>query len=466
MSMRRLLALTVTAALGFGGFVVTTISTTAPAHASTAAGGLISSAETLARAQYWANDPNITYLNAGESTWIAGPTGGERYRRDCSGLVSMAWHLPQAYYDTSVFEGWIGTDKVTRLGGPDELKPGDAILRVNFRGLSDHMELFSHWKNAADHGEGAYFYSFNSTGYTVRNPYAYNTENKLGFRTLDDIANNFEHEIRYKNVVDDVPSGTLVDMNTDGKNDVVARDVNGDLWVYPGTGNGGFGTRYKIGTGFNIMSAIAVGDFNADAYPDLAATVKSNGELRIFRHTGDPNTPYTGSGILSGSGWQPMTSFSAANINRDAYQDLVARDGSGNLWVYPSDGHWGFGNRYRIGTGFNFHDSFNFADFNGDAQPDMLVRDTRNGDLRLFTHTLNPNVPYVGSGTVIGTGFTIMDAILAGDFTGDFKPDVLSRLSGNGDLKMYAHTGNAGSPLPNSSGQVIGTGWSIMNDID
>ncbi|WP_344188433.1 hypothetical protein [Acrocarpospora corrugata] len=85
----------------------------------------------------------------------------------------MVWHLPQGYYDTSIYESWITNhdSRLTRLGSFNDLRPGDAILRQNFRGLSDHTELFAFWKNPSNHADGAYFYSFNSTGETVRNPY-------------------------------------------------------------------------------------------------------------------------------------------------------------------------------------------------------------------------------------------------------------------------------------------------------
>ncbi|MEW9529869.1 hypothetical protein, partial [Microbispora sp. NPDC049125] len=192
----RALTMMVTAILGLTGAVVTAVTIAAPAHAASTAGGQIAPSEVLSRAQYWV-DKGYTYLNSSDtSTWRTGPTGTERYRRDCSGLISMVWHLPEGYYDTSVYESWLG-GRLTRLGSFNDLRPGDAILRVNFKGLSDHTELFAFWASDADHSKGAYFYSFNSTGYTVRNPYKNNTENKLGFRSLSDITTNFEHAIHY-----------------------------------------------------------------------------------------------------------------------------------------------------------------------------------------------------------------------------------------------------------------------------
>src|SRR5690349_12986267 len=59
------------------------------AHASIT-DGPIGRSEILARAQYWV-DAGIAYDMYGD--WFRDPEGDKNYRRDCSGLVSMAWHL-------------------------------------------------------------------------------------------------------------------------------------------------------------------------------------------------------------------------------------------------------------------------------------------------------------------------------------------------------------------------------------
>src|ERR1041384_4438800 len=59
------------------------------ASASTV-GGTIARSEIIARAQNWVNR-GLTYDMDG--AWATDLEGGHTYRRDCSGLVSMAWHL-------------------------------------------------------------------------------------------------------------------------------------------------------------------------------------------------------------------------------------------------------------------------------------------------------------------------------------------------------------------------------------
>jgi YD repeat-containing protein len=57
----------------------------------------------------------------------------------------------------------------------------------------------------------------------------------------------------------DNPAVTAGDLNNDGRNDIIARDPAGDLWLYPhtgGTGTNTLGTRIKIGVGWNGMNGI------------------------------------------------------------------------------------------------------------------------------------------------------------------------------------------------------------------
>ena len=60
-----------------------------------------------------------------------------------------------------------------------------------------------------------------------------------------------------------------------------------------------------------------------------------------------------GSRIRLGSGWNAMTAIVASgDLTGDAKVDLVARDSSGVLYIYPGTGT-GFGTRLRLGSGWN-----------------------------------------------------------------------------------------------------------------
>lgn len=148
--------------------------------------GPITRAEILSRAQFWV-DRRVTYTVTGP--WAADPQG-KGYRRDCSGLVSMAWHLASSR-STATFNGWSGVFVLPSL---DDLKPGDALLRPG------HIELFARWVNPQRHSDGAYVYSFNSEGQTVQNPDADNNHGNRGRNSWNDLKTY--RPIRYKNLIE------------------------------------------------------------------------------------------------------------------------------------------------------------------------------------------------------------------------------------------------------------------------
>ncbi|WP_422757198.1 FG-GAP-like repeat-containing protein [Paenarthrobacter sp. C1] len=63
------------------------------------------------------------------------------------------------------------------------------------------------------------------------------------------------------------------DFTTDGRADVLARDTNGALWLYPTNGAGAWLPPDRVGQGWNSMASIvAGGDFNSDGRADVLAT--------------------------------------------------------------------------------------------------------------------------------------------------------------------------------------------------
>ncbi|MFC4145543.1 FG-GAP repeat domain-containing protein, partial [Micromonospora mangrovi] len=260
-------------AVAVAGLGAVAVAAPTPAQASTA-GGPISRGEILDRAQYWV-DQGITYDT---NALTAGPDGGS-YRRDCSGLVSMAWHLT-SNYNTTAFQQLDGSHPWHALGSLGDLQPGDAIVRTG------HMELFARWKSVADHSQGAYVYSFNQTGETVRNPDAVSNFGNIGFDSYSDLTTytpiRYDHVVgtasysgdgladlqtvntstgvinHFRNIspgnwapVAAVGSGWAgadpnrlhwADMNGDGRSDLVVAGSDGVIKLYPNLGQGTWGT--------------------------------------------------------------------------------------------------------------------------------------------------------------------------------------------------------------------------------
>ncbi|QZN86361.1 hypothetical protein [Cellulomonas sp. C5510] len=109
-----------------------TITTGSEARASDV-GGPINRAEVLARAQFWV-DRQVPYSQSASHP----DPDGRLYRQDCSGMVSMAWHLGSSLSTRTL------PNVSVRLGGFGELAPGDMLLRPGV-----HARIFAGWTDGS-----------------------------------------------------------------------------------------------------------------------------------------------------------------------------------------------------------------------------------------------------------------------------------------------------------------------------
>lgn len=82
---------------------------------------------------------------------------------------------------------------------------------------------------------------------------------------------------------------------------MIVDPASGDLWLYPGTANGGWAAKQRIGVGWGVANL-----------------------------------------IVGGHDW-----------NGDDTTDLLMRRHDGTLWLYPGNGRGGFGTPRQVGTGWN-----------------------------------------------------------------------------------------------------------------
>ncbi len=167
------------------------------------------------------------------------------------------------------------------------------------------------------------------------------------------------------------------DFNGDGFADVVARSSVGYLYLYRGNGAGGFLGKSTISTSsfWKTQTAlISPGDFNGDGFTDLISR-DSTGYLWL--------NPGNGSGGLGSkvkigsSGWKAFTAvLPISDFDEDGAPDLAARDSSGVLWLYPGNGTGGFKPRVKLGTGWGGMTAIrSIGDFDGDRHADVIARD-------------------------------------------------------------------------------------------
>lgn len=250
------------------------------------------------------------------------------------------------------------------------------------------------------------------------------------------------------------------DFDSNRTNDVIARTPGtGELWLYPGTGNGSLQARVKVGRGWNGMGLItSAGDFNGDGIPDVIARANATGELFMY--------PGNGSGgwnqrVKIGTGWGSINLLSGgADFTGDGNIDLVARHSQGQLYVYPGNGKGGFGTRILAGTGWSgMKDVVSTGDFTGDGRADLVAIRRSDGLMFRYNGTGNGKV---SSGVRIGSGWGTMTEILSpGDFNSDRRADLIAKRS-TGELYFYPGTG-AGTV---GARTLISTGWNITNVLD
>ncbi|SFF35135.1 Repeat domain-containing protein [Actinacidiphila alni] len=151
------------------------------------------------------------------------------------------------------------------------------------------------------------------------------------------------------------------DITGDGLPDVVATDSSGNSWTYPGNGKGTLGSRIKIGGGWNTYNGqiYGKGDLTGDGRPDIIAR-DSSGTLWLYKGTGSASAPWAARTKI-GPGWNAYNAFAAVgDITGDGKADLVARDSSGNLWLYKGTGSASgpFAAKVKIGPGWNAYKYF------------------------------------------------------------------------------------------------------------
>ncbi|MFK0192821.1 hypothetical protein [Kitasatospora sp. NPDC090308] len=179
----KLVGVALAAAIAASGAVATTaltVATAATAQAASSVGGQITRSEVLARAKSWV-DQAVPYSQVSYHT----DGSGTLYRQDCSGFVSMAWHINTSGTNSG-FTTNSAVNYSTRLAGLDSLKPGDTLNNIN-----THMVLFVGW-NDSGHTSATIYEEPNSDS-TARSR----------VMTRSDMTSGGFLPYRYNNIVDD-----------------------------------------------------------------------------------------------------------------------------------------------------------------------------------------------------------------------------------------------------------------------
>jgi hypothetical protein len=138
---------------------------------------------------------------------------------------------------------------------------------------------------------------------------------------------------------------------------------------------------------------VAVGDFNGDGKPDLAAANENSKTVSIRLGKGAGQFA-AAPDVAVGTGPRFVA---VADFNGDGRQDLAvasfANDGSGTVSIRLGNGHGGFAVEPDVPVG-NRPLSVAVGDFNGDGKPDLAVANAGSNTVSVLLNTFpNPAPP-------------------------------------------------------------------------
>ncbi|MEV0093697.1 FG-GAP-like repeat-containing protein [Streptomyces sp. NPDC050738] len=241
----------------------------------------------------------------------------------------------------------------------------------------------------------------------------------------------------------------LTDFTSDGNPDIVAEDSTGELWLYPGNGNGGWATGpLHIGSGFTGYTFAGVADFNKDGYADVIAMDPSGG---LWLYPGSAVHDLSRPRIKFTSGWSGYAFAGVADFNKDGKPDLIARHPDGTLKLFPGTGSGaGIGAAVQLGTGFGAYTFAGVADFDKDGNLDVIARDSAG---LLWNYPGNGSND-VSGGPQVGSGWNGYTFAGVADFNTDGYVDIIVRDDATGALWFYPRSSTGWATRVQ-----LGNGW-------
>lgn len=234
-----------------------------------------------------------------------------------------------------------------------------------------------------------------------------------------------------------------VDVNGDGKVDLVSANTDSTLTILTNNGSGGFVLASSPSLGGNPRSATAF--TNVDGKVDLVSANQYDNTLSLMTNNGSGG--FALAALLTG-GSQPLE-VAAADVNGDGKVDLISANyGDNTLSVWTNNGSGGFALSTSPTVG-SLPFFVTAADVNGDRKVDLICANY--GDNTLTVVTNNGKGGFVFAAT-LAVGYNPL-CVTAADVNGDGKMDLISANSGNNTLSIWLNT----TPFPASPQNATGT---------
>jgi uncharacterized protein YkwD len=186
--------------------------------------------------------------------------------------------------------------------------------------------------------------------------------------------------------------------------DLVTVNAGGELINRPSTGNRTYGPAKVINSFFSNAKEVFVTDWDRNGTYDILAQWNDG---RLTLHPGFAGGGFGAAVTLGQSGWDGMTLAVGGWCANNRFPQLVALDGSGNLWLYPNVGLADMSSRTLMASTVSAT-RLAMVDYDADGFQDLLARKS-DGTVQLYRGSGSP-APRAEARATVATGW--------GDVTG------------------------------------------------
>ncbi|GAB2778688.1 hypothetical protein GCM10027199_62210 [Amycolatopsis magusensis] len=275
------------------------------------------------------------------------------------------------------------------------------------------------------------------------------------------------------------------DFTLDTHEDLLTRKPNGQLAVSAAVPVG-YGASTPINNGWNNAHWLSAGDISGDGHPDVLAEV--NGIITAHKHSGaySPANPFAtlnGTTQYGGWGWNFFDQKVLYDEDGNGLVDVTAREiSTGKIFTWLTgieNGQVVVSPAFEMGTGWSGIDQFDIADLNFDGISDWVVRQGSQlvayygqpapaaksaspAPKRAVTDAATPGAKAAAAPEfqILSEGWDLANAFEIKDVDLNGKPDLVSRLTANGQLVAFLNTTTEVGGFTWYSGQYpLGTTW-------
>jgi hypothetical protein len=195
--------------------------------------------------------------------------------------------------------------------------------------------------------------------------------------------------------------------------------------------------------------------------------IDGSGNLWLYANSGSGDAGmFAGGRTKVGQGWSGYTLAAVAPLHGSAPSGLLAIDPGGNLWYYPNAIGTGLGTfpaRMQVGMGWSGYTIVGLTGLYGSVYHGILAIDPA-GNLWYYPNTGGTNLSTFDARTQVGSGWTGYTADVA-DMNGDGLPDIVA-VDSSGTMWLYLEAAG-GTGLSTFRAPVqVSSGWAGFQAVD